>query len=218
MTIDRFMTARLPHPVLNNYQSSLPRQKQTKKKSPFYSRITQQDVEDSAHLPEMKLSCLVLLIYLSEIQTAEREREHRSSLTASVRCRISGYWSPHRPNGPLWHLRLQTAGEQRASKVSKLSDDPELQQLQRWPLRVIIRRWLCALHALHSHHALSWLFKWQRWSICALAISMSKSICLPQLGGLDALSCSCQQDQTPQDGNSGAVKSAQQGFHRVLIV
>lgn len=50
----------------------------------------------------------------------------------------------------------------------------------------IIRQWQCAPRALHSHHALSWLFKWQRWSICTIAISMSKSICLLRLGDLEA--------------------------------
>lgn len=50
----------------------------------------------------------------------------------------------------------------------------------------IIRRWQCAPRVLHSHHALSWLFKWQRWSICTLAISMSKSICLPRFRDLEA--------------------------------
>lgn len=86
-----------------------------------------------------------------------------------------------------WHLEPQTCkavalmltvNQQLVSKVYELSDEPELLRLKRWPLCVTLRQCQRALRALHSRYALSWLLKWQRWSICTLAIYVSKSICL----------------------------------------
>lgn len=82
----------------------------------------------------------------------------------------------------------QPVSKERA-KFVKLSDDPEpQQQLEQWMTFVCYYKTVTARsrRVALSHHALSWLFKWQRWSICALAISMSKSICPPRLGGLEA--------------------------------
>lgn len=136
----------------------------------------------------MKLSCQVC----SFIWVKYKQLRERASLTAShfLCCEASQRQSATGFLGIEVHIVQMVrsdiwGGKQLVSK-ERVKFLNYQQQLERWPLCVIIRRWLCALHALHSHHALSWLFKWQRWSICALAISMSKSICLLQLGDLEA--------------------------------
>lgn len=97
--------------------------------------------------------------------------------------KISESWSQHRTN--IWPQKPPKRSFKAGCKST--AGDWSLQSVTletggcRWgsDLHVfIIRWWLLALRASHSRHALSRLFKWQRWSICALAASVFKSVFL----------------------------------------
>lgn len=123
------------------------------------------------------------------------------------------------------------------SKVYELSDEPELQQLKRWPLCVYNKMvTVCSpcvalsprtkliiqmakminLHTRHLHVEIHLPPAARRLGSSQLVSASRKTSSVNS--STTRLCCSFQQDQRPQDGNFGVVKSAQQRFHRVLIV
>lgn len=134
----------------------------------------------------------------------------------------------------IWSKQLpdckRTAGEQRVSKVYKLSDEPASEAMTflcynktvtvcspcvalspRTKLIIQMAK-MINLRARHLHVEIHLPPAARRLGSSQLVSASRKT------SWVNRLCCSFLQDQTPQDGNSGVVKSAQQGFHRLLIV